>query len=362
MKINLDNNELNKLYQLLEVKEANIQIAEMLNNLCFSFDQFDYVNESTSLNEEDFSNRAIEEFLDYYELDSDNEDNNYYIDNYLKNCFKYIDLAKYNANPYKKHVNIKQIEYKGYKLHYLKYPKCSYFPLYDIEVNEADNYREQTTLGISKDEYSFLTLSKNNNIWMCITPNEIETMQKHIDNAKGNVITFGLGLGYYAYMVLLKPNVKSVTIVENNEDIINLFRENILPHFPKDKKVNIIKEEAISFIKKNSLREYDYAFFDLWHNAEDGLPLYIEIKKLNIVPPTSFWIEESLIAMYRRCLLTIIEESLQGYNDDDYRSSKNAMEKVINNLYFKTKQNKFDSYESIHKFISKDNILKLLKS
>ena len=36
---------------------------------------------------------------------------------------------------------------------------------------------------------------------MTITPDEIETMKEAVDQAFGNVLTFGLGLGYYAYMV-----------------------------------------------------------------------------------------------------------------------------------------------------------------
>ena len=363
MRVKINKEDLNELYKLIEVKEANIQIASMLNDLCFSLDQFDFVKESSNLNKEDFSNRAIEEFLDYFELDDTNEDNLYYVDNYLKNAFNYIDIKQYNDNPYKKNIDIGCLEttQKGYVLHYLRYPKYSYFPLNDIEVDEKDYYRETTYLGISKDEYKYLTLSKNKNIWMCITPNEIETMKPHVEKAKGNVITFGLGLGYYAYMASLKNEVKSVTIIEKDDVIINLFSHYILPNFSNKNKIKIIKEDAIKYIKDTRLEGYDYAFFDLWHNAEDGLPLYLEINKLKIIPPTSFWIEESLIAMYRRCLLTVIEESLMGYGDDDYRRSKNAIEKVINEIYFKTKNISFSSYQEIHKFLSKENILKLIR-
>ena len=66
---------------------------------------------------------------------------------------------------------------------------------------------------------------------MTITPNEIETMKEAVDKASGNVLTFGLGLGYYAYMVSEKENVESVTIVDSNEDVIDLFKKYVLPQF-----------------------------------------------------------------------------------------------------------------------------------
>ena len=89
-------------------------------------------------------------------------------------------------------------------------------------------------------------------------------------------------------------------------------------------------------------------------------PLDIKLKEMDIKCETGYWIEESLIAMYRRCLLTVIEESLAHYSDDDYRRSKNAIDKVINSIYFKTKNLRLNSYDEINRLLSKENILKLI--
>ena len=357
MRIELNKNDKTKLIKLLEVKEENIAIASMLNDLCFSLDQF---NELKDIDKNDISSKCKELFLDYFELDDNNGDNIRITDQYLSNAFSLSDINEYENNPYKKSLKIKEILQNGYKLHYLSYPSYSFFPLDDIKVDEEDYYREYTSISYFNNEYKYLTLSKNNNIWMCVTPNEINTMKPHIKKARGNIITFGLGLGYYIYMASMKNEVKKITIIERDEYIINLFKEHLLPLFPYKEKIEIIKEDALSYITKTKLIQYDYAFFDLWHNAEDGLPLYIKIKELDIRCDTSFWIEESLIAMYRRCLLTVIEESLNHYSDDDYRRSKNAIDKVINQIYFKTKNLSFNTYKDIHNFLSKDNILKLI--
>lgn len=38
--------------------------------------------------------------------------------------------------------------------------------------------------------------------WMAIKPNEIETMRQPIARAAGQVVAFGLGMGYYALWFL----------------------------------------------------------------------------------------------------------------------------------------------------------------
>ena len=361
MRINLNKEEEKEVIILLETKEENIAIASMLNELCFSLDQFEKLK---SLNNE--STNAINKtckdlFYDYFELDKENEDNARIVESYLSNAFKYEDAKKYNQNLYKNSLKIKNITQNSYKIHYLEYPKYSFFPLDDITVDEAGYYKEYTSLGFFNDNYQYLTLSKNNNIWMCITPNEINTMRAHIEEAYGNVVTFGLGLGYFAYMAAHKKEVKKVTIVEKDINVINLFTHYILPYFDCREKIEIVEDDAFNFIKQNGLQDYDYAFFDLWHNAEDGLPLYIRVREMKLSIKTGYWIEESLIAMYRRCLLTVIEESLAHYSDDDYRKNKNAMDKIINQIYFKTKNLTLNSYQEIHQLLSKDSIIKLIE-
>ncbi len=77
-------------------------------------------------------------------------------------------------------------------------------------------------IGFWKDEPApyYILQDKEGNGWMSITFNEIFTMQPAVDEAKGRVLALGLGLGYFAYMAALKPEVESVTIVERNAGII----------------------------------------------------------------------------------------------------------------------------------------------
>ena len=101
----------------------------------------------------------------------------------------------------------------------------------------------------------FPAILENDRIWMTITPNEIETMKEAVDGAFGHVLTFGLGLGYYAYMVSEKDNVESITIVEINEDVIHLFNKYVLPQFKNARKIKIIKADAFEYAQKTYSRE-----------------------------------------------------------------------------------------------------------
>jgi spermidine synthase len=109
----------------------------------------------------------------------------------------------------------------------------------------------------------------------------------------------GLGLGYYAYMVSEKEDAKSVTVVEVNEDVINLFKQYILPQFKHAEKINIVKGDAFEFAQKHIIPgQFDFVFTDLWHDVSDGIDLYLKMKKYEAQSPETvftYWIEKSIL-------------------------------------------------------------------
>ena len=361
MKISLPYSEIEKINKLLYAKESNMAIADLLNEFCLLRDDplFDEINKQIK-SDISLDKAMLNTYLTYFGVDQTYKENKELISKYLLNSFVEQNIDNFLNNPYNIAVKPKQFSNSKYKLVYDSYPALSLFPLDDISVDEQDNYKEITKLGFFKKEYKYLTLYKNNEIWMCITPNEINTMSKAIDKAQGNVITYGLGLGYFAFMVANKKTVKSVTIIDNDEELINLFLTYLLPLFPNKDKIKIINDDAINHFKNNKVN-FDYTFVDLWHNAEDGLPLYIDFlnnsNNLNI----DFWIENSLIALYRRCLLTVIEESLNGAKESIYRNAKNPIDKIINDIYYKTKSLEIKKASDIYSLCSDTSIKSLIK-
>ena len=171
------------------------------------------------------------------------------------------------------------------------------------DIRTDEELKEIPQIGFFDTEFSFPAVMEDAQEWMAIKPNEIETMRQPIARAAGQVVAFGLGMGYYAFMVSEKPEVKTLTIVERDENVIALFREHILPQFPKKEKIDIVRQDAFEFAT-NCMSDgyYDHAFVDLWHDVSDGYPLYKQMKALEKNSPNtlfSYWIEDSLLSHLR---------------------------------------------------------------
>lgn len=151
-------------------------------------------------------------------------------------------------------------------------------------------------LGYFTRPFAYPVLTENGREWMTATPNEINTIRPMAEAAHGHVLTLGLGLGYFAFHALLNPRVERVTAVERSADAIRLFRERILPAFPRPERLTILQADA--FAAAPALYrsgQYDFVFADLWHDAADGLPMYERLKHMEVPGPEyRYWIEKTL--------------------------------------------------------------------
>lgn len=171
-----------------------------------------------------------------------------------------------------------------------------------MELFVADDFRTDAQgrifpqLGWFSGEFSFPAIREDGRVWMTVTPNEINTIQPAVRESHGKVLTYGLGLGYYAFHALLKPDVTSVTVVERNPQVIEVFRRLLLPFFPRQEALRIIQADAFDYAEHIVPAEgYDVVFTDLWHDVADGLPLYRRMKALETPGPRYlYWIEKTL--------------------------------------------------------------------
>ena len=147
--------------------------------------------------------------------------------NYFNRMIHKLDVNDYYENPYYKQITFPTVQMDTIELKYETYKPYEGFVCDDIIQTKEG--RQLPQIGFFDTEFRFPAILENNRIWMTITPNEIETMKEPVEQAFGHVLTFGLGLGYYAYMVSEKENVESVTIVEMNPNVIRLFKKYILP-------------------------------------------------------------------------------------------------------------------------------------
>ncbi|MCM3786273.1 hypothetical protein M3231_25335 [Neobacillus mesonae] len=218
-------------------------------------------------------------------------------DQYFSRMAHKLDANEYYNNPYYRNIKIPAVKVGSSELKYEKYKPFEGFVCNDIIRTEEGRHIPQ--IGFFDTEFKFPAVLENDRIWMTITPNEIETMKEAVEGAFGHVLTFGLGLGYYAYMVSEKSNVDSVTVVDMNADVIQLFETYVLPQFPNAHKIKIIKSDAFEYAQNHlPSRNYDFVFTDLWHDVSDGMEMYLKMKQYEKQSPGtvfSYWIEKSIL-------------------------------------------------------------------
>ena len=165
----------------------------------------------------------------------------------------------------------------------------------DIVVTEDRRMIPQ--IGFFKETYTFPAVLENGREWMTLLPNEMVTSYPAINAAHGRVLTFGLGLGFFAYHASQKENVESVTVVDISDDVIDLFQTHILPQFPHKEKITIVKMDAFDFAEQKMQGNFDFLFADIWHDAGDGCDLYLRFKELEPRFPEiefTYWLEDTL--------------------------------------------------------------------
>lgn len=214
---------------------------------------------------------------------------------------KVFDINEFKNNPY-----IKNIAFHNQQLG--DYDLCTQnmapyeLMIYNIPQSNTPFYISIPRIGCFSKEFSYPSIRQTSikSTWMSVTPNEVYTVQGAVDNAKGKVLTLGCGMGYFAYMASLKEDVESITIVELEQDVIDLFEKHILPQFENKEKITVVKADAIEFMKNISDGEYDYCFADIWIGIED-MDVYFSVKEVSRhmrKTKIDYWIEESFASYF----------------------------------------------------------------
>ena len=201
---------------------------------------------------------------------------------------------------------------------------------------------------------------------MSVVVSEIESMKAPIEAARGKVVTYGLGLGYYAFMASEKPSVESVTVVEMNPDVISLFEKNILPQFPHKEKIHICNADAFEFIDRQKDGDFDAAFSDFWGGYFDGLALYRRFfpKTVRFKKTKHFYWIESAFADYffRPVIMKFLMKKGKHISIPMPSLSKEA--EMLQNrfeIYLESKEGILASSDDIYRLLSEETLISLMR-
>lgn len=121
-----------------------------------------------------------------------------------------------------------------------------------------------TTAGLKADFPYVKLVKKGEGVMMSDTPMERNTNRHFIQNANGDVLIFGLGLGLVILPLLKKKDVKSIIVIELYQDLIDV----VLPILKKHDTENKLSvqhgdcfEAHKSFPKE---QKFDCIYGDIW--------------------------------------------------------------------------------------------------
>ncbi|UUX48898.1 hypothetical protein NUH88_16020 [Nisaea acidiphila] len=165
-------------------------------------------------------------------------------------------------------------------------------------------------------------LSKSS--WMSLTPVEIESQKVGVLGARGHTVVLGLGMGWAAANVALRPEVDRVTVVERDPDVIALIRaQGLFEALPPDAraKLAVVEADALTWRPDSPVHSLQA---DIWLGlAEDGKLADVRQMQSNIgAEQVYFWGQEMEIwrqacrhtggapALDRTVIRRIVEEDL----------------------------------------------------
>ncbi len=228
-------------------------------------------------------------------LDIDGEDQLLYR-RYFPTMIRRLEIADFLSDPYLSAIRLPDMREGEWEFRHESYAPYEAF-VCDDPVTLFDG-RVVPQIGFFEETFSFPAVLEGGREWMTVTPNEMVTMRGAIAAAHGQVLTFGLGLGYFAYMAARRRQVDHVTVVEHDPDVIRLYHEVIAPQIPFADKIVVLREDAFRFAEERMGEGgYDMVFADIWHDPSDGVDAYRRLKACEKYLPGAdyhYWIEKTL--------------------------------------------------------------------
>lgn len=109
----------------------------------------------------------------------------------------------------------------------------------------------------------YMTLKVNNQLVMSDTDLEKSTNYRVVSKATGDVLIAGLGLGMILIPIVKKDSVKSITVIEKYQDVIDLVYPQLKKCLGKKAdKIIIIQSDIFSWKPRN--QKWDTIYFDIW--------------------------------------------------------------------------------------------------
>lgn len=95
---------------------------------------------------------------------------------------------------------------------------------------------------------------------------ETEDQEEFLGLAEGHIVIGGLGLGLIALRLLKKSGIKSITIIEIDQDVIDL----VSPRLVSYPEVSVLLGDVRNFNYNTLKFPPDYVYMDIWDGTSTG--------------------------------------------------------------------------------------------
>ncbi len=136
----------------------------------------------------------------------------------------------------------------------LKDGRAGDFELSHYEIGQNDWYAKLHGIPSGK----FVRLMHRGEVVMSNTEMEKRTNSDFVINAHGNVLIGGLGIGLIILAIQDKEEVKQITVVEKNKEVIEL----VGGQLPLNSKVHIVHDDVFEY---KPLFKYNTIYMDIWN-------------------------------------------------------------------------------------------------
>lgn len=242
----------------------------------------------------------------------------------------YLSTQDFLNTPYYQKIHLDQINNSAFQYSKDLVEKDYLFNFDSIQFDKNKELRDFMILKALDRDCEVTVLRQNNEVWMMDVPSETNTIDPHCAKAHGNTLTFGLGIGYFIFTALMNPKVKSVTVVERSKEVIELFKETILPQFDHPEKVHIIEGDAFDYFNEPFISKYDYVLIDIHKSNDDGFEIFHKMLEQYLPPfdKVDFWIEHSCFEFMPTLILLYFVNSSKYKKIDIHSHYKKVYQKI----------------------------------
>lgn len=176
---------------------------------------------------------------------------------------------------------------------------------------KMDKFLSYDSLGYMDQDTRFPCIIKGDTIWFGSSPDIINITEPIVEQVSGHVLSLGLGIGYFEFMASLKDEVEKITVVEKDTDLIEIFKENVLPYIKKPERIDIVQADPYAYM--NRLKEFpDCCVVDIEMEPDSNVDCYLIMKDHEKrMPETKFlyFNEETILS---DLIMYVVKEVMTG--------------------------------------------------